>query len=115
MIPVDDIDFLQSDDKYTLIAWRDDDGKVGEALAFTSGQTSQSITVSITNDSLVESSETFGLIVQRNLADLATTFLVKSSFTIADDDTVVNPSYSLSPASVTKNVICAVISTKVQI
>ena len=32
MIPVDQIDFLRSDEKYTLIAWRDDDGKAGEAL-----------------------------------------------------------------------------------
>ena len=32
MIPVDQIDFLRSDEKYTLIAWRDDEGKSGEAL-----------------------------------------------------------------------------------
>jgi DNA-binding LytR/AlgR family response regulator len=32
MIPVEDIDYLRSDEKYTLIAWRDDDGKAGEAL-----------------------------------------------------------------------------------
>lgn len=32
MIPVDQIDFLRSDEKYTLIAWRDDEGKAGEAL-----------------------------------------------------------------------------------
>lgn len=32
MIPVEQVDFLRSDDKYTLIAWRDDDGKVAEAL-----------------------------------------------------------------------------------
>jgi len=32
MIAVDDIDFMRSDDKYTLIAWRGDDGKPGEAL-----------------------------------------------------------------------------------
>ncbi|MFZ6816752.1 LytR/AlgR family response regulator transcription factor [Undibacterium sp. Ji22W] len=31
MIPVDQIDFLRSDEKYTLIAWRDD-GKNSEAL-----------------------------------------------------------------------------------
>jgi DNA-binding LytR/AlgR family response regulator len=32
VIPVDEIDFLRSDDKYTLIAWRGDAGKPGEAL-----------------------------------------------------------------------------------
>jgi DNA-binding LytR/AlgR family response regulator len=32
LIAVDDIDFLRSDDKYTLIAWRGDGGKTGEAL-----------------------------------------------------------------------------------
>jgi len=32
LIPVEDIDFLRSDEKYTLIAWRGDAGKPGEAL-----------------------------------------------------------------------------------
>jgi DNA-binding LytR/AlgR family response regulator len=32
MIPVDEIDFLRSDEKYTLIAWRGDQGKPGEAV-----------------------------------------------------------------------------------
>jgi len=32
MIPVDEIDFLRSDEKYTLIAWRGDAGKPGEAV-----------------------------------------------------------------------------------
>ncbi len=32
MIAVDEIDFLRSDEKYTLIAWRGDGGKPGEAL-----------------------------------------------------------------------------------
>ncbi|QJQ05869.1 LytTR family transcriptional regulator [Undibacterium piscinae] len=32
LIPVDEIDFLRSDEKYTLIAWRNDEGKIGEAL-----------------------------------------------------------------------------------
>jgi DNA-binding LytR/AlgR family response regulator len=32
LIPVDDIDFLRSDEKYTLIAWRGDAGKPSEAL-----------------------------------------------------------------------------------
>jgi DNA-binding LytR/AlgR family response regulator len=32
LIAVDDIDFLRSDEKYTLVAWRGDAGKPGEAL-----------------------------------------------------------------------------------
>jgi DNA-binding LytR/AlgR family response regulator len=35
MIHVDEIDFLKSDEKYTLIAWRGDDGKPAEALIST--------------------------------------------------------------------------------
>jgi len=34
MIPVDDIDFLKSDEKYTLVAWRDE-GQAAEALIST--------------------------------------------------------------------------------
>jgi DNA-binding LytR/AlgR family response regulator len=32
LIPVEEIDFLRSDDKYTLVAWRGDGGRPGEAL-----------------------------------------------------------------------------------
>ena len=32
LIPVEDIDYLKSDEKYTLIAWRGDGGKQGEAF-----------------------------------------------------------------------------------
>ena len=32
LIPVDDVDYLQSDSKYTRIAWRGDDGQPEEAL-----------------------------------------------------------------------------------
>ena len=35
LIGVDDIDFLRSDAKYTLIAWRGDGGQLGEALIST--------------------------------------------------------------------------------
>jgi Domain of unknown function (DUF1906)/Calx-beta domain/RTX calcium-binding nonapeptide repeat (4 copies) len=78
-------------------------GKLNEQLAFTSGQTSKTVTVSITNDSVAESSETFGLLVQRNSGDPASTFLAKSTFTIADDDTAATTTYSISPSSTTVN------------
>jgi DNA-binding LytR/AlgR family response regulator len=32
LIPVEEIDYLRSDAKYTLVAWRGEDGKPGEAL-----------------------------------------------------------------------------------
>jgi DNA-binding LytR/AlgR family response regulator len=32
VIPVEEIDYLRSDEKYTLVAWRGDGGKPGEAL-----------------------------------------------------------------------------------
>jgi DNA-binding LytR/AlgR family response regulator len=32
LIPVEDIDFLHADTKYTLVAWRNDEGKPAEAL-----------------------------------------------------------------------------------
>lgn len=32
LIPVDEIDYLRSDEKYTLVAWRGDGGRPGEAL-----------------------------------------------------------------------------------
>jgi DNA-binding LytR/AlgR family response regulator len=32
LIAVDDIDFLKSDDKYTLVGWRGDEGRAAEAL-----------------------------------------------------------------------------------
>ena len=35
VIPVDEIDFLRSDEKYTLVAWRGDAGKPGAALVRT--------------------------------------------------------------------------------
>jgi len=35
LIAVDDIDFLRSDEKYTLIAWRGEDGKPGDGLVRT--------------------------------------------------------------------------------
>jgi DNA-binding LytR/AlgR family response regulator len=36
LIPVDDIDYLKSDEKYTLVAWRGDGGRMAEALIRTS-------------------------------------------------------------------------------
>jgi DNA-binding LytR/AlgR family response regulator len=35
LIPVDEVDYLRSDSKYTLVAWRGDNGQPGEALIST--------------------------------------------------------------------------------
>lgn len=35
LIPVDDIDYLRADSKYTLVVWRDEKGKPGQALIST--------------------------------------------------------------------------------
>jgi hypothetical protein len=60
--------------------------KTNEGLSFSSGQTSKTVTVSITNDSTHENTEKFGLIVQRNSTDATSTYLVKATFTITDND-----------------------------
>src|SRR5437867_3050214 len=60
-------------------------GIANQSVTFTSGQTTRTVTVTILNDSTVESSETFGFIVQRNTSDPVTTYLAKSTFTITDD------------------------------
>src|SRR5207247_280281 len=50
----------------------------------------------------VENNETFSLIVQRNSTDPNTTYLVKSTFTIIDNDTLAT-SYAISPNPATVN------------
>jgi len=78
-------------------------GKLNQAISFSSGQTSATVTVSITNDTAPEADETFGIIVQRNTSDSASTYLAKASFTIHDDDAVTPTNYAMSPGSVTVN------------
>jgi len=69
-------------------------GKFNEALSFAAGETSKTVTVSITNDTVMESDETFGLVVQRNASDLLNTYLAKSTFTIHSDDATTLDDYS---------------------
>src|SRR6185436_6122194 len=59
-------------------------GILNQAVTFTSGQLTRTVAVTILNDSTVESSETFALIVQRNSTDPNTTYLAKRTFTISD-------------------------------
>ena len=69
-------------------------GKLNEALSFASGETSKMVTVSITNDTVLESDETFGIVVQQNASDLLNTYLAKSTFTIHSDDATTLDDYS---------------------
>ena len=71
-------------------------GKLNQQMVFAAGQTSATVTVSLTNDSTSESDETFGLVVQCNSTDPVSTFLAKSTFTIHDDDVAVMTTYSVS-------------------
>jgi len=59
-------------------------GILNQTVSFTSGQASRTVTVTINNDSTVESSETFGFLAQRNSFDPVSTYLAKSTFTITD-------------------------------
>ncbi|MGZ8407112.1 MAG: Calx-beta domain-containing protein [Caulobacteraceae bacterium] len=76
-------------------------GLLNQALTFTSGQASKTFTVSLTNDTVFEADETFGVIVQRNAADAVSTFLDKSTFTIHDNDPAQTTTYDLTPAAKT--------------
>jgi murein DD-endopeptidase MepM/ murein hydrolase activator NlpD len=78
-------------------------GLLDQALSFAAGQTSLTVTIAITNDSLVEGNETFGLIVQRSTSDPVGTFLAKSTFTIQDNDAPPPAAYSITPGSATVN------------
>jgi Calx-beta domain/RTX calcium-binding nonapeptide repeat (4 copies) len=68
-----------------------------QAVTFSAGVTSRTITVAITNDSVAESTETFGAIIE-NAAGVA---LDSSTFTITDNDAVVPSTFTLTPVSTT--------------
>ena len=61
-------------------------GLLNLPVAFAAGETSHTVTIAITDDKLVESNETFGIIVQTNASDPASIYLAKSTFTIQDND-----------------------------
>jgi methionine-rich copper-binding protein CopC len=78
-----------------------------QALAFAAGELTKTVTLTITNDTVVESNETYGLVVQRNTTDPDATFLTKSTFTILDNDTLDTAApilISTSPADNATNV-----------
>jgi serralysin len=73
-----------------------------QAIVFAAGETSKTVTVSITNDAIAENNETFGLVVQRNTTDADTTFLAKSTFTIVDDEPQPT-TYAMTPGTTSVN------------
>jgi len=67
-------------------------GLLNYALRFSSGDLSETVTVRTLEDTRVEeSSETFGLVVQRSPSDSRDIYLARSSFTIRDDDSPTSP------------------------
>jgi murein DD-endopeptidase MepM/ murein hydrolase activator NlpD len=59
-------------------------GLLNRAVSFSAGQTSQTVTLSIYGDDILEGNESFGIIVQRQSSDPASIYLAKSIFTITD-------------------------------
>ena len=77
-------------------------GLANQNVVFALNQTTATVTVAITNDTTVESNETFALIVQRNSTDPLSTYLAKSTFTITDNDTLAT-TYAITPNPATVN------------
>ncbi len=75
---------------------------LNQGVIFTLNQTTPTVTVSIINDTVVESNETFALLVQRNASDPTSTYLAKSTFTIIDND-VLATTYAITPNPVSVN------------
>jgi hypothetical protein len=72
--------------------------KLNEPLSFAAGQASQTVTLTILNDSVAELDETFALLVQQQATDPGDVYLAKALFTIADDDRP-NTGYAITPAA----------------
>ncbi len=62
-------------------------GLLDKQVTFAAGQTSQTVTITINDDTIFEPDESFGIIVQRNTSDPVSTYLAWTSFTIDDNDT----------------------------
>ncbi|MEZ5960602.1 MAG: Calx-beta domain-containing protein [Hyphomonadaceae bacterium] len=73
-------------------------GLLNQAITFSSGQTTRSVTIVIANDALAESDETFGVVIQRNASDSVDTFLASALFTIQDNDSA-STSYVITPTT----------------
>ncbi|MEA3028826.1 MAG: hypothetical protein QOG13_151 [Sphingomonadales bacterium] len=79
----------------------DYDGLVNLAVSFSLNQTSKTFTVSINEDSLVESTEHFRVMIGDDTSDGSAQALDISDVYITDDDAPVGTQYSLTPSSTT--------------
>jgi len=69
------------------------------AVNFSSGETSETVTLNIRNEGESDSGEQFRAIVQRDSSDSASTYLGRSAYITINDAPVLNTSYSLTPSS----------------
>jgi Ca2+-binding RTX toxin-like protein len=67
-------------------------------LSFSAGQVEATVSVNIIDDSIVQPNKTFGLLIQRNYYDPLTTYIVKSLFTILDNDGPPQPTDTTPPS-----------------
>jgi hypothetical protein len=68
------------------------------AVSFSSGGTSQTVTLNILNDGVADSGEQFRAIVQRNSSDPVSTYLDRSAFVTINDAASSGTTYSLTPS-----------------
>ncbi len=61
-------------------------GITDQPLVFAESETSRTVTLTVTDNGVIEPNRRFGLIVQANSSDPQTTYLAKSIFTVIDDD-----------------------------
>ncbi len=71
-------------------------GLLNLTLNFAAGQASATINLVLTDDSLIEGNEAFGIIVQAAAEDPANVYLAKSTFTIMDNDAPATGTYAIS-------------------
>lgn len=74
-------------------------GLLNVPISFMTGQTTATVSLIVNNDATVESSESFGIIVQSLASDPANVYLAKAIFTIQDNDTPVSSAYSIATAN----------------
>jgi Ca2+-binding RTX toxin-like protein len=73
-------------------------GILNRQIVFAAGQSIATIAISLIDDAIAETDESFGVIVQRSPADNLSTFLASSTFMIRDNDSVIVPTiYSITP------------------
>ena len=75
-------------------------GIVNQAITYASGQTDATFAVLLKEDSVVENTEHFRVMIARNAADGSAQALDVSDISVQDNDSV-QPGYSLTPASTT--------------